>query len=65
MQLRVGSCSLRVSEVNRIPGKVDELADSEELMSVLVVGENVKVIDGPFNGFSGLQKKLMKRSASC
>ena len=45
---------LRDSEVNRILGKVDELADSEELINVpYVVGENVKVIDGPFNGFTG------------
>ena len=50
---------LRASEVNRILGKVDELADSEELISVpYVVGENVKVIDGPFNGFSGLIEEI-------
>ena len=50
---------LRQSEVNRMLGKVDELADSEELMSVpYVVGENVKVIDGPFNGFSGLIEEI-------
>lgn len=45
---------LRISEVNRILGKVDELAESEEMMSVpYVVGETVKVVDGPFNGFNG------------
>ena len=38
---------LRSSEVKRILGKVDELADSEEEMSIpFVVGESVKVIDG-------------------
>lgn len=45
---------LRQSEVNRILGKVDELAESEEeLNAPYFVGESVKVIDGPFNGFNG------------
>jgi transcriptional antiterminator NusG len=50
---------LRISEVNRILGKVDELAETEELMSVsYTVGETVKVIDGPFNGFNGLIEEI-------
>ncbi len=50
---------LRMSEVNRILGKVDELAESTEEMSIpFVIGENVKVVDGPFNGFSGTIEKL-------
>lgn len=45
---------MRPSEVNRILGRVDELAESaEELNIPFVVGETVKVIDGPFNGFNG------------
>lgn len=37
---------LRPSEVSRILGKIDELADSEAVMNVpYVVGETVKVID--------------------
>jgi transcriptional antiterminator NusG len=45
---------LRESEVNRILGKVDELAEQEEEISIpFYVGESVKVIDGPFNGFNG------------
>ena len=43
---------LRQSEVNRILGKIDELADNESIVSIpYVVGESVKVIDGPFNSF--------------
>ena len=43
---------LRQSEVNRILGRVDELADKdEENARPFVVGETVKVVDGPFNGF--------------
>jgi len=46
---------MRLSEVNRILGKVDELSESEEEMKIpFVVGESVKVIDGPFNNFSGV-----------
>jgi transcriptional antiterminator NusG len=45
---------LRQNEVNRILGKVDELADTgEELNVPFIIGETVKVIDGPFNGFNG------------
>jgi transcriptional antiterminator NusG len=45
---------MRQSEVNRILGRVDELAETgEELNIPFVVGETVKVIDGPFNGFNG------------
>ena len=60
---------LRVSEVNRILGKVDELRDTdEENTNPFVVGEAVKVIDGPFNTFSGIieevndEKKKLKVS---
>jgi transcriptional antiterminator NusG len=50
---------LRVAEVNRILGKVDELAESDEEMNVpFVVGETVKVIDGPFNSFSGVIEEI-------
>lgn len=50
---------LRMSEVNRILGKVDELAESTEEMSIpFVIGENIKVVDGPFNGFSGTIEKI-------
>ena len=45
---------LRMAEVNRILGKVDELAETEEEINIpYVVGESIKVTDGPFNGFSG------------
>ena len=50
---------LRQSEVNRILGKVDELAESNEELNIpFIVGESVKVIDGPFNGFNGTVEKI-------
>lgn len=58
---------LRTNEVNRILGKVDEKAEGEEeLKFPFYVGETVKVIDGPFNSFSGViedvnnEKKKLK-----
>jgi len=45
---------LRLAEVNRILGKVDEMSEQAEIINVpYFVGESVKVIDGPFNGFTG------------
>lgn len=50
---------LRESEVNRILGKVDEMQDEAvEVVIPYVVGEAVKVTDGPFNGFSGVIEKV-------
>ncbi len=50
---------LRVAEVNRILGKVDELAESaEEINTPFIVGESVKVIDGPFNSFTGVIEEI-------
>lgn len=45
---------LRDEEVNRILGRVDELAESDEINEVpFVIGESVKVTDGPFASFIG------------
>lgn len=50
---------LRMSEVNRILGKVDELAESDEEINVpFIKGEPVKVVDGPFNSFSGIIEEV-------
>jgi transcriptional antiterminator NusG len=50
---------LRQNEVNRILGKVDELAESDEELNIpFIIGEAVKVIDGPFNSFSGVIEEI-------
>ncbi len=50
---------MRQNEVNRILGKVDELADKgEEMYETFLVGESVRVIDGPFNSFSGVIEEV-------
>ena len=50
---------LRQSEVNRMLGKVDELSVKEDSISIpFTIGETVKVVDGPFNGFNGTIEKV-------
>ncbi|HRB71939.1 MULTISPECIES: transcription termination/antitermination protein NusG [Flavobacterium] len=50
---------LRQSEVNRMLGKVDELSVKTDTAAIpYSVGETVKVIDGPFNGFNGTVEKV-------
>ena len=50
---------LRLSEVNRMLGKVDELAVNTDTRAIpFNLGETVKVIDGPFNGFNGTVEKI-------
>ena len=50
---------LRQSEVNRILGTMDELDEQEVSMDVqYYVGENVKVTNDPFSGFSGIIEEV-------
>jgi transcriptional antiterminator NusG len=50
---------IRPSEVNRILGKVDELAEKGEEINVpFIIGETVTVTDGPFNSFSGIIEEI-------
>lgn len=50
---------LRQAEVNRILGKVDEMAQQGEMINVpYYVGENIIVTDGPFNGFTGIIEEI-------
>jgi transcriptional antiterminator NusG len=50
---------LRTSEVNRMLGKVDELSVQTENVAIpFKLGETIKVIDGPFNGFNGIIEKV-------
>ena len=52
---------LRKAEVNRMLGRVDELAVQNENVAIpFILGETVKVIDGPFNGFEGTIEKIVE-----
>ena len=50
---------MRKSEVNRMLGRMDELSEfAVDVEIPFVVGESIKVIDGPFNGFNGVIEKI-------
>jgi len=50
---------VRQSEVNRILGTVDELQETgEEMLTPYIIGESVKVVFGPFSGFSGIIEEI-------
>ncbi|HEX6914292.1 MAG TPA: transcription termination/antitermination protein NusG [Chitinophagaceae bacterium] len=51
--------SLRKSEVNKMLGKVDEMNDQGATMSEpFIVGETIKIIEGPFNDFNGVIEEV-------
>ena len=46
--------ALRRNEVNRILGKIDEMSEEGKAMNEpFIIGETVKIVDGPFNEFLG------------
>jgi transcriptional antiterminator NusG len=52
---------MRESEINRIIGKVEDGEEQEVIQdSSFIVGESVKVMDGPFNGFTGLIEEVFE-----
>jgi transcriptional antiterminator NusG len=51
--------SLRKSEVNKMLGKVDEMNDQGMSISEpFIVGETIKIIEGPFNDFNGVIEEV-------
>ena len=51
--------AIRESEVNRILGKVDDSQDAEALINEpFIIGETVKIVDGPFNDFNGTIEEI-------
>jgi len=52
---------LRQNEINRILGKVEEVDEFEEkLETPYIIGESVKVMDGPFSGFTGTVEEVFE-----
>lgn len=51
--------SLRKSEVNKMLGRVDEMNDQGVVLSEpFIVGETIKIIEGPFNDFNGVIEEV-------
>lgn len=50
--------ALQPSEVRRLIGKIEERKDVEVLEVPFRLGDAVKVIDGPFNNFSGFVQEV-------
>ena len=50
---------LRKQEVNRLLGKMDEIEErAPELEQLFVLKESIKIIDGPFSGFTGTIEEI-------
>ncbi|MCK5788058.1 MAG: transcription termination/antitermination factor NusG [Chlamydiia bacterium] len=50
---------LRKSEVRKMLGQVDEMEEkNQNILIPYIVGETIKVIDGPFSGFNGSIDKI-------
>ena len=51
--------AMRPAEINRILGNMDDqLESSDNSLERFIIGESVKVIDGPFNSFVGVIEEV-------
>ena len=52
--------ALRKAEVNKMLGKMDEMAEAggSTMSEPFIVGETIKIIEGPFNDFNGVIEEV-------
>jgi transcriptional antiterminator NusG len=52
--------ALRKAEVNKMLGKMDEMAEAGgvSMSEPFIVGETIKIIEGPFNDFNGVIEEV-------
>jgi len=56
---RENPTALRKSEVNKMFGKMDEVDEAGiNIADPFIVGETVRIIDGPFNDFNGMVEEV-------
>jgi transcriptional antiterminator NusG len=48
------------AEINKMIGNAEEVEQDVVMEDIFLVGEKVKVTDGPFNGFSGVVNEVMQ-----
>jgi transcriptional antiterminator NusG len=48
------------AEINKLVGSAEDVENSLALEDIFLVGEKVKVTDGPFNGFNGVVNEVMQ-----
>lgn len=50
---------MREEEINRILNRINNISENNEIINIpFIVGETIKVIDGPFSGFNGTIEKI-------
>jgi transcriptional antiterminator NusG len=51
---------LRKAEVNKMLGKIDEMSDASGMImsEPFIIGETIKIVDGPFNDFNGVIEEV-------
>ena len=52
--------ALRKAEVNKMLGKIDEMSDAGGMImsEPFIIGETIKIVDGPFNDFNGVIEEV-------
>lgn len=57
---RENPIALRKSEVNKMLGRMDEMAEAGGVSMVepFIVGETIKIVEGPFNDFNGVIEEV-------
>lgn len=52
--------ALRKAEVNKMLGKIDEMSENSgvTMSEPFIVGETIKIIEGPFNDFNGIIEEV-------
>lgn len=59
-RLSIKPAPVSQSEINRIVGNEEDAEQTLQMEENFLVGEKVKVVDGPFNGFNGVVQEVLQ-----